>query len=52
MTILSYLEANPHIKPQEILVPEDCAMCEIEGRDGLFHVYIHEDEAVIEELDA
>lgn len=51
MNIETYLAANPHIKPHEILIPEDCAMCEIEGQEGLFHVYIHEGKANIKPLE-
>lgn len=48
MNIQTFLNQNPQYKPLDVLIPEDCALCEKEGSDELVHISIFEGEATVE----
>ncbi|HYD35925.1 MAG TPA: hypothetical protein VD999_07745 [Vitreimonas sp.] len=51
MTIIEYLEQNTRFHPIDILGPEDCALCELEDCDDLFHICMEDGFARIEVFD-
>jgi len=49
MSIQEFLAANPRFKAEEVMIPEDCALCALEGDDqDLYHIYMDEGFARIE----
>lgn len=36
--IEAYLKQNPHLKPTDILIPEQCALCWCEKTQDMVHV--------------
>jgi hypothetical protein len=49
MHIEAFLAANARFKPIDLLIPEDCALCELDqDDDDLYHIYMEDGHARIE----